>query len=741
GDVLETNLTSTRETRRTLPARDSCSYGDNSGLDNDLHLVGEPLEMTFDCLRDRHEAMCGIVDSCQSCYCHSLPTLFARAVNKKEPTSLTMISEPEEAETDTESRLSFESRVLFSRLVGYPVSRTEGTPSAPDVCPGSSGTELHSRSQVSGHSDEATPDLTTRVEAWAEDPRDKLPDVDERTASGGLRGRVVAMTGWLKRNRRKLVFVGLVVLQLVNVCRVGLQIHFSAPDGPLGATTVATFSYLLGWLEVLVVHVATYPRVKNNLPELRSLFRSYESTYGFSFDVKLLNKQRKIVNVIIMAALLVTNPTMFVPLIILVPDFKTQLYPLHDSEGVIFAVGCVIYCLLHLLSALVMTASWQPMENISKIARKEFMHIAELARRAFPSRRHSRRGSSRNGQAEYGGNSSTAASPRAGSSRTGLSRAGSSRTKSVETHCQVEISSHPCLSSDRELETSMFKEGPAMLRDKETLCFRCKRTPPTMKQNDKRMNLEHSEPMEVQQVPDKSADNLNAHECDPAPSTRECERINAHSSSYDTRLCHNVSCVPAKSIPGNSTLPTLGITYNRQEYKPQLSSIRKGDLGLQDDLDPKADAWETTFDLLCDRHEAMCEIVDCCQRCFYHTIPAVYFFGITTFCFIVYAYAGSSLNGAYLALTSLALAKAILAPIYSADWSKFSPALLQKVQFLSTRLTTAEVGFHVYGLFVVNRPTILMIAGTLLTYAVVVVQFQMGVCSCPECANATDIAG
>ncbi|XP_076438637.1 uncharacterized protein LOC143277634 [Babylonia areolata] len=62
--------------------------------------------------------------------------------------------------------------------------------------------------------------------------------------------------------------------------------------------------------------------------------------------------------------------------------------------------------------------------------------------------------------------------------------------------------------------------------------------------------------------------------------------------------------------------------------------------------------------------------------------------------------------------------------IFAADWSQFSDRLLTKVQLFSSRLCNSRIGYGVYGLFVIDRSTVLMMVGTLVTYTVVVVQFQ-----------------
>ncbi|XP_070188748.1 uncharacterized protein [Littorina saxatilis] len=46
------------------------------------------------------------------------------------------------------------------------------------------------------------------------------------------------------------------------------------------------------------------------------------------------------------------------------------------------------------------------------------------------------------------------------------------------------------------------------------------------------------------------------------------------------------------------------------------------------------------------------------------------------------------------------------------------------VSMFLSRVQGAPIGFHVYHLFTVDTSTVMMICGTLLTYALVIVQFQ-----------------
>ncbi|XP_070188673.1 uncharacterized protein [Littorina saxatilis] len=50
-----------------------------------------------------------------------------------------------------------------------------------------------------------------------------------------------------------------------------------------------------------------------------------------------------------------------------------------------------------------------------------------------------------------------------------------------------------------------------------------------------------------------------------------------------------------------------------------------------------------------------------------------------------------------------------------------------KVAAFLSRLQGKSIGFHVYHLFTIDTSTIMMVCGTILTYAVVIIQFQPGI--------------
>ncbi|XP_067670485.1 uncharacterized protein [Haliotis asinina] len=62
--------------------------------------------------------------------------------------------------------------------------------------------------------------------------------------------------------------------------------------------------------------------------------------------------------------------------------------------------------------------------------------------------------------------------------------------------------------------------------------------------------------------------------------------------------------------------------------------------------------------------------------------------------------------------------------VWGLDKDRFSGTGLQKVNLFVSRLTGDTIGYNIHGLFTITLPTLLGIAGTLITYIIVVVQFK-----------------
>ncbi|KAK7108784.1 hypothetical protein V1264_016453 [Littorina saxatilis] len=62
--------------------------------------------------------------------------------------------------------------------------------------------------------------------------------------------------------------------------------------------------------------------------------------------------------------------------------------------------------------------------------------------------------------------------------------------------------------------------------------------------------------------------------------------------------------------------------------------------------------------------------------------------------------------------------------LFCLDVQRMSGKGSEIVSMFLSRVQGAPIGFHVYNLFTVDTSTIMMICGTVLTYALVIVQFQ-----------------
>ncbi|CAE1281263.1 unnamed protein product [Acanthosepion pharaonis] len=80
-------------------------------------------------------------------------------------------------------------------------------------------------------------------------------------------------------------------------------------------------------------------------------------------------------------------------------------------------------------------------------------------------------------------------------------------------------------------------------------------------------------------------------------------------------------------------------------------------------------------------------------------------------CFIIFV--GVKINSA---------AHELKEDLYNVDMTNMSSDVISKLSIFLTRLTASPIGISVAGLFIIDNSTILMLAGTLLTYVVVVIQ-------------------
>ncbi|XP_076453700.1 uncharacterized protein LOC143288915 [Babylonia areolata] len=169
---------------------------------------------------------------------------------------------------------------------------------------------------------------------------------------------------------------------------------------------------------------------------------------------------------------------------------------------------------------------------------------------------------------------------------------------------------------------------------------------------------------------------------------------------------------------------------------------------------------EDVFDRLHLQHQTLAVIVHHVRGCAVHLLAISFISGIPQFCLVIYGLGSSSVGvDESLFLTFIithqvaAMVTCILLGtvirenasepqdiIYGADWSKMPHTLLCKAQMLCTQLSDSHLAFDVYGLFSIDRSTVLMVVGTLATYTVVVIQFQVGTITDCSTANNSNVS-
>ncbi|KAL4225658.1 Trehalose receptor [Mactra antiquata] len=154
------------------------------------------------------------------------------------------------------------------------------------------------------------------------------------------------------------------------------------------------------------------------------------------------------------------------------------------------------------------------------------------------------------------------------------------------------------------------------------------------------------------------------------------------------------------------------------------------------------------------RHQNLCSLVNILDHVFAPMIAAVYSANIPMFCLVLYTMVTTIEIHVSLLLINLfwlcfimlqmtivsvtaawvnVMAHSPLEHIYSIRFSNTSNEIqLQMMMFLN-RLTGTQVGLSAMKLFVIDKPTILTVAGMMVTYFVLLIQFKMPIetdCQC-----------
>ncbi|XP_071086483.1 putative gustatory receptor 28b [Haliotis cracherodii] len=181
---------------------------------------------------------------------------------------------------------------------------------------------------------------------------------------------------------------------------------------------------------------------------------------------------------------------------------------------------------------------------------------------------------------------------------------------------------------------------------------------------------------------------------------------------------------------------------------------------LSKKLEEDMDKFESIFGQFCQRHKRLSLISDEGNSFNSHVAFATYVFGIPMICFLVYGLIRGSLpkdellfcSGNLCTITALMILVTVmgfvlndsanepLQHIFRSNWASYSEETTQKISLFVARLASEKVGYSVYGLFTIDRSTILMVVGTILTYAVVVLQVQPDSgAACNRCLTADNL--
>ncbi|KAK7469511.1 hypothetical protein BaRGS_00036490 [Batillaria attramentaria] len=120
-------------------------------------------------------------------------------------------------------------------------------------------------------------------------------------------------------------------------------------------------------------------------------------------------------------------------------------------------------------------------------------------------------------------------------------------------------------------------------------------------------------------------------------------------------------------------------------------------------------------------HEALCVLLDKANVAFRHFLFARYAFGAPV---VLFALRFLILNKKNVAVTQTVLVIMGVICVQMAIVTITAAALSVQMNIFLSRLQSGSIGFNVYGLFTIDLSAVLMICGTLMTYAVIILQFQ-----------------
>ncbi|CAL1540110.1 unnamed protein product [Lymnaea stagnalis] len=173
------------------------------------------------------------------------------------------------------------------------------------------------------------------------------------------------------------------------------------------------------------------------------------------------------------------------------------------------------------------------------------------------------------------------------------------------------------------------------------------------------------------------------------------------------------------------------------------------------------DKAELRFDKCRQRYQNLCDIVEVFSRLTRGFVVVSFVFNMTSMFVSIFGLSSSTVSPDLVMFQELAgmtfnlivilfltitwgrlhcSAHAVSQAVSDAPWSQTSKRMLQKMSLLLAQFSTTKVGINVCGLFIMDSSTPLMVTGTLVTYGIVVLQFQLDKDSLHRCElNNTEL--
>ncbi|KAH9502661.1 hypothetical protein Btru_074052 [Bulinus truncatus] len=169
---------------------------------------------------------------------------------------------------------------------------------------------------------------------------------------------------------------------------------------------------------------------------------------------------------------------------------------------------------------------------------------------------------------------------------------------------------------------------------------------------------------------------------------------------------------------------------------------------------------ELQFDMCRQRYQSLCHIVAVFSQLTRGYVVVSFFFHMTSMFVSIFVLSSSAVSAdiakyqvfagmAFNLLLILFLtakwgllhsaAHSVTQAVNNAPWDSKSKRLLQKMSLLMAQCSTNKVGINVFGLFIIDTSTPLMVTGTLITYGIVVLQFQLDKDALHKCHTNTTL--